>query len=241
MKFPKLTVVEWLLVVCIIILAASILKPILFPERDIFPISSCANNLKALGRGIIIYSKDFGEYPSPDKWCDLLIEKELIEENETGRRFKCYSNQKVKCSYSINPYCEPNSPNDIVLLFESKGGWNQYGGPELLNFDNHKGKGCNILFNDYSVRFVTPEEVAELNWGEESSDEISSEVQAIVDKLNDWDKEELDVVECPNLYPNRVSSGETKGWIITHKQELEKLGFTVKWNHDKKIYELQKN
>jgi endonuclease/exonuclease/phosphatase family metal-dependent hydrolase len=165
MKFPKLTVIEWLIVVCIIILAASILKPILFPERDIFPVSACATNLKVLGIGIIIYNDDFGKYPTPDKWCDLLIENNLFETKESGRPLKCPQNQKDICSYAMNPNCEPNSPDDVVLLFESKGGWNQYGGPELLNFDNHEGKGCNILFNDFTVRFIYPEEVAELNWG----------------------------------------------------------------------------
>lgn len=93
-------------------------------------------------------------------WCDLLkdyhVEKLLV----------CPSQRRAgeRCSYAINPYCEPNSPPDTVLLFETKGGWNQFGGIELASTDNHpyerdrfwgyKIRGCNILFNDRSVRFV---------------------------------------------------------------------------------------
>jgi hypothetical protein len=39
----------------------------------------------------------------------------------------------------------------LVLLFETKGGWNQYGGPELLSTKNHKGDGCHVLINDSHV------------------------------------------------------------------------------------------
>lgn len=42
--------------------------------------------------------------------------------------------------------------------------WNQVGGPEILTTENHKGKGCNILFNDGHVEFVKPERLGELKW-----------------------------------------------------------------------------
>ena len=42
--------------------------------------------------------------------------------------------------------------------------WNQVGGPEILTTENHKGKGCNILFNDGSVEFVKTERLGELVW-----------------------------------------------------------------------------
>jgi len=59
----------------------------------------------------------------------------------------------------------------MVLLFETKGGWNQFGGPEILTTENHKGKGCNILFNDGSVEFVKPERLGELKWEAEEGEE----------------------------------------------------------------------
>jgi hypothetical protein len=64
----------------------------------------------------------------------------------------------------MNPNCEPNSPPDMVLLFETKAGWNQHGGPELFTFDNHDPRGgcprklvpvkTGILLNDGTVKLV---------------------------------------------------------------------------------------
>ena len=50
------------------------------------------------------------------------------------------------------------------MLFETKGGWNQFGGPEILTTENHGGKGCNVLFNNGSVRFVRTKELVKLKW-----------------------------------------------------------------------------
>jgi prepilin-type processing-associated H-X9-DG protein len=102
-------------------------------------------------------------YPPPDKWCDLLLapvaylrtDDALFVYPPTGER---------SCIFAINTNCEPNSPGDVVLLFETKGGWNQHGGPEILTTENHGGRGCNILFNDGSVRFVKTKELGKLRW-----------------------------------------------------------------------------
>ena len=136
-------------------------------------------------------------YPSPEKWCDsLLIDTKSyapefvcarsevncsyvwLEPNEEASfkeemilRWKQEdgSRQYVTkiCTYAMNPHCEPNSPNDIVLLFETNPGWNQYGGPRIMTFENHEGKGCSVLFNDGSVKFVRPEQIGKLKWEED--------------------------------------------------------------------------
>ncbi len=65
----------------------------------------------------------------------------------------------------MNAACEANSPLDMVLLFETKAGWNQHGGPELFTFDNHDPKGGCVLLNDGTVRFVrTKQELHALRW-----------------------------------------------------------------------------
>ncbi len=46
----------------------------------------------------------------------------------------------------MNPRAATHSAPDVVLLFESTGGWNQSGGAELLTTKHHEGKGCNVLF-----------------------------------------------------------------------------------------------
>lgn len=134
-------------------------------------ISTCRANLHTLKIALEIYSSVYqGKYPTADKWCDLL--KDYYLENH----LVCPSQEREgeRCSYAINPYCEPNSSPDTVLLFETKGGWNQFGGIEIISTDNHpyekdrfwgyKIRGCNILFNDGSVRFVREEEFPKLKW-----------------------------------------------------------------------------
>jgi prepilin-type processing-associated H-X9-DG protein len=101
-----------------------------------------------------------GKYPTADKWCDLLLERNLL----TEKQFICRNAGEGKCHYAMNPNCGPNSPSDMVLLFESRAGWNQSGGPELLAPENHGDKGCNILFNDGHVDFVKKEELGKLKW-----------------------------------------------------------------------------
>lgn len=72
------------------------------------------------------------------------------------------------CHYAINPNAKPSSPGDMVLLFETRHGWNQFGGPEILSHENHlelEGhKGCNILFNNGHVEFVKPKQFEKLKW-----------------------------------------------------------------------------
>jgi len=114
-----------------------------------------------------LYSQEESEennYPPPDKWCDMLVKYT----GEDEKMFKCssatQSGNTKRSHYAMNPNCKPDSPPDVVLLFETKGGWNQFGGPELLTTENHDGKGCNITFNDGSVNFVKTEELTELKW-----------------------------------------------------------------------------
>ena len=127
----------------------------------------CAANLRVLGRAMLIYSCGDGPYPTANKWCDLLVQGGYTLE-ET---FVCDGAREGRCNYAINPNVSPISHPRLVLLFETKGGWNQFGGPGLLTFENHGGKGCNILFNDLHVEFVRTERLGQLKWGVEERDE----------------------------------------------------------------------
>jgi len=180
----------------VILLYGSILMTLPY-RRDLRARKVCRDNLTRLKKAMLVYSSQYdGRYPTPNRWCDLLVE----DANVVGLTFHCRAvreenyrftiNRTVEHSspwfhtveytdpngirhyvkrsnYSMNPNCEPDSPKDVVLLFESKGGWNQYGGAELLTTENHKGKGCNILFNDGHMEFVKPKNISKLNWGKE--------------------------------------------------------------------------
>jgi hypothetical protein len=130
------------------------------------PVEKCGHNLKTLRKAIEVYGKDSGKYPASDKWCDLLMEHAGVTEEQ----FKCPSDKTGPCSYAINPNAEPNSQPDVVLLFETKGGWNQFGGSERVFFENHKGEGCNVLFNNGDINFITPDEVDELKWKDDTEE-----------------------------------------------------------------------
>lgn len=124
---------------------------------------SCAMNLHRIGMAMILYASDNdNKYPIVNKWSDLLLQPErYVERPEV---FVCKSAGEGRCHYAMNPSCEPNSPADVVLLFETKGGWNQSGGPEILTTENHGRKGCNVLFNDGHVEFIKTERLNKLKW-----------------------------------------------------------------------------
>ena len=139
----------------------------------------CRSHLHRLGVAMRIYANDYdGKYPTVEKWCDLLVQSGDIDEKQFVCRSALKGGDKGRCHYAMNPNCEPNSPEDMVLLFETKEGWNQSGGPEILTFENHKGKdkssqflgkifkgkGCNVLFNSLHVEFVKPEQISKLKW-----------------------------------------------------------------------------
>jgi hypothetical protein len=160
---PKISrLVIWKIVAAVIVflLIIALLWPGLIRFREYRRRIRCAKNLKCLAKAALIYSCGDTPYPAADKWCDILLE----EMDVTEKDFKCPANKKERCSYAINPNVSPHSNPRFVLLFETKSGWNQFGGPGLVTFENHEGKGCNILFNDQHVKFVKPEHLADLKW-----------------------------------------------------------------------------
>ena len=148
-------------------IAASVIGVALLIVRPIFHRITCEMNMAGLGLSLKIYANDFnGKYPTPEKWCDLLIEYAEV----TEKPFVCPAAKEGGGHYAINPNCEPNSPPDIVLLFETKGGWNQFGGPELLFGERHIGKGCCILFNNKHTQFVEKKQFGQLKWKVEENE-----------------------------------------------------------------------
>ncbi len=158
-KFSILRVLIGVMIVPIVLVALSFLieHPSHRPLRII-----CGSYIKSLGNAIVIYANDSNSntYPSPDNWCDLLVKNSELDE----KTFICPGSKQGRCHYAINPNCEPNSPGDMVLLFETKAGWNQHGGPELLTTENHKGKGSNVLFNNGTVKFINKDQINTLKW-----------------------------------------------------------------------------
>jgi len=106
------------------------------------------------------------KYPEMDKWCDVVVRIYRETRPIDGRSIlRCPSGGEGRSHYAMNPNCGPNSAGDMVLLFETRAGWNQHGGPELFTFDNHDPKGGCVLLNDGTVKFIrTEEELHALRW-----------------------------------------------------------------------------
>ena len=164
-------------VVAIVVLVSIVFmnRPAVRQKPDSFV---CGHNLSGLGKAIYMYQSDYdGEYPTADKWCDLLMSFSEVK----PKQFICRgSDAKIgKSNYAFNKSVAGKKsseiPSDIVILFETKGGWNQVGGSEMLTTDNHKGKGCNVLFNDLHVEFVKAERLGGLKWDTEKQDSESIE------------------------------------------------------------------
>jgi len=129
--------------------------------------AQCASQLENLWYRLRTHHKN-KTYPAPKTWCDDIL---VSPKSGVGRQdvfipsFRCPTRAPGKCHYAMNPSCMYNSPADVVLLFETKAGWNQHGGPELFTFDNHDPKGGLVLLNDGTVKFIrTEEELKQLRW-----------------------------------------------------------------------------
>ena len=141
----------------------------------------CAANLKDIWHRLRLYPhaerKRLGDLigesqivspPMVDEWCDAMeraYSSTGIYDESVTKPHICPGAEEGRNHYAINPNCKPDSPPDMVLLFETKAGWNQHGGPEIFTFDNHDPKGGCVLLNDGTVKFIrTEEELQQLRW-----------------------------------------------------------------------------
>ena len=126
-----------------------------------FSHEDCEQNLRIISHAMWAYvENNGGKFPTADKWCSLLVQSTGLRRG----RFICKSAKWGMSNYAINPNATPTSPRNMILLFETKGGWNQAGGPKLLTLDNHGGAGGNVMFVNGYVGFVEARWVEALKW-----------------------------------------------------------------------------
>jgi len=131
----------------------------------------CSINLRNLRGDLIKAIEGENKYPAAAEWCDFMEQYQRSKPDYPAPQsftwgFKCPEQRgEGRCHYAMNPNCKPDSPADMVLLFETTDGWNQHGGPELFMFDNHEPKGGCVLLNDGTVKFIrTKEELQQFRW-----------------------------------------------------------------------------
>jgi prepilin-type processing-associated H-X9-DG protein len=151
----------------IVAIMLAILMPALSRVKVLAEQTVCATNMKGLAIATMVYANDYEDkLPTADKWCDLLIEKADVSE----KSFYCHNQPEGSFSYALNKNITSlNVEPDTVLIFESDGGRNAAGGPEMLASQRHKGGGCNVVFVDGHVEFVKTEDIGSLKWVPEAT------------------------------------------------------------------------
>lgn len=70
-----------------------------------------------------------------------------------------------KCDFAMNRNCRTFPvKEDTIILFVSKPGWNQSGGPELATMAHFKGEGILVYSDKEGSYFVPKEHISELSW-----------------------------------------------------------------------------
>jgi prepilin-type processing-associated H-X9-DG protein len=142
--------------ICLVLLCFIGLYILKLKTMPIIHIELCRAALRNLDEAI---RDNNDEWPPGPTWCDVLHDK--------YGKFICPADNVGPCSYAINEHAVnlgTSIPRNMVLLFESKPGWNQVGGPELLNKTNHNGSGCNVSFGDGHIEFVPTSKLGDLRW-----------------------------------------------------------------------------
>jgi hypothetical protein len=126
---------------------------------------SCVNNEKQLALAIRIYSSDNKDQFPPDAtWCDAINQAVGSE-----KVFKCNAaNSSSRCDYAFNAKLSGLDINKVnpqtVLIFESDGGWNANGGPELMISKSRHARMFVVAFADGSVQQLRESQLGTLRW-----------------------------------------------------------------------------
>jgi hypothetical protein len=62
--------------------------------------------------------------------------------------------------------------------------------------------------------------------------------RAPLNRLDGWDKDELDTLERPAAHSEQTASGETRSFVAAQKDELHRLGVEVVWDPSARRYRI---
>ncbi len=183
------TKIEAIVVVCIILILAAILFPVLVrPGHHSNRLRSCQNNLKHIGQAVLLYANDYDEkYPlainsrhgldKPVNWIGMI--SPYLKDRKQEWRFRCLSDNsaqdKAKTSYAYSAWLDARARKDIkfpdrtIMLFEvvaDANNWTQTGtGTQNVSaIGRHKERDyelANYAFNDGHVKWLKPNEVGD--------------------------------------------------------------------------------
>jgi len=104
--------------------------------------------------------------PAATNWSSAVV-KYLGSE----RVFECPADHHAKqCDYAFNVNLsgldlkEVRSLSDTVLIFESDGGWNATGGPELVLASPRHVRAVGLVFADGHAELASPSRIQRVRW-----------------------------------------------------------------------------
>lgn len=160
------TIVSGVFVLMLPIMAAMLL-PALAQAKSRAQSIMCMNNLKQIGLAEMLYAGDNKDrFPSGGNWCDA-IGKYV----GSPAVFKCpVGAVQQRCHYAFNARLSGvdtksiSNPAQTVLVFETDGGWNLSGGPELTLSQTRHRNAVGIVFADGHSELATPARLQKARW-----------------------------------------------------------------------------
>jgi prepilin-type processing-associated H-X9-DG protein len=144
---------------------AALLLPALAAARQKAEAINCVSNERQLAMAVRIYaSQNTNHFPAAVTWCDA-----IKPDVGSVKVFKCVAvNPGGECDYAFNAGLdgmdEAKIAPNTVMIFESDGGWNAHGGPELMiRKPRHAGVFV-VAFADGSVQQLRESQINTLRW-----------------------------------------------------------------------------
>jgi hypothetical protein len=128
------TIVSGVCLLATATILAVIVLPRLSEAKQVANTILCANNMRTLNMAMHLYSNGHnGQFPPAATWCDAI----LVFAGGSEKTFQCPAGDGSKrCNYAFNAKLGGAAMNRVnpntVLFFETDGGWNASGGPELM-------------------------------------------------------------------------------------------------------------
>lgn len=146
---------------------AALMLPALAKAKEKAQTINCVNNVKQLCLAAIMYANDHNDtLPPGATWCDAI-------QTQVGsvKVFQCPAGAEGNRShYAFNARLagldlkKITSPGTTVLFFETDGGWNLSGGPELMVKPSRHGGVSVVGFADGHVEQVSDSRLNNLRW-----------------------------------------------------------------------------